>query len=219
MRSNVPVEVVANDSDRTLRLSSTGRGGCPASSQNASVLRTDGQTVKLMGCKVGDARVRLFSQSDDTRLRTYNFRVLAPVVDTTCQVFDLGVMVAGGTPVEYDGDWSTACRHFRFYVSGDGAHVIADLAGDTSLEFRRTDSRWQTSEVLGRSSGNPEGNRQRHPRRAQRRARLLRLGGALGQSADRRAVEGPGPRRDRPGKGLHPLRSSVGPCRRVPACR
>ena len=82
VRSNVPVRVVANDSDRTLRISSTGRGGCPASSQNASVLRTDGKTVKLMGCKVGDARVRLFSQSDDRRLRTYNFRVLAPPTPT-----------------------------------------------------------------------------------------------------------------------------------------
>ena len=121
VHSNVPVKVVANDSDRTLRLSSTGRGGCPASSQNASVLRTDGQTVKLMGCKVGDARVRLSSQSDDTRLRTYNFRVLAPPptptptpgpAPDTCPTTDIGVLRFLDTRPEYrfDGTWGAPCN-------------------------------------------------------------------------------------------------------------
>ena len=164
VRSNVPVKVVANDSDRTLRLSSTGRGGCPASSQNASVLRTDGQTLKLMGCKVGDARVRLFSQSDDRRLRTYNFRVLAPPptptpTPNTCTTTDIGVLRFVDPRPEYrfDGTWGAPCngrlpgKLFTFtlpdlaspYVDGSTQklfyhkhHVVIDLTSTSGLAPR-----------------------------------------------------------------------------------
>ena len=148
VRSNVPVKVVVNESDRTLRLSSSGRGGCPASSRNASVLGTDGQTLKLMGCKVGDARVRLFSQSDDTRLRTYNFRVLSPPPTpppAVCTLRDLETLNHLDT-IERDNTWTTTCQYYTFEVT-QTTHVIVDLettgsnpvlvlhSGDTTLRY------------------------------------------------------------------------------------
>ena len=167
VRSNVPVKVVANDSDRTLRLSSTGRGGCPASSQNASVLRTDGQTVKLMGCKVGDATVRLFSQSDDTRLRTYNFRVLAPPPTPTpdqCEVTDIEELNFEAGPAAYDevGTWDgCVVKKYSFtlpilvsYLHGYFLrhHVTVGLEADSGAEIRLLDG----DEVLGKTTSSQE---------------------------------------------------------------
>ena len=169
MRSNVPVKVVGNKSDRTLRLSSTGRGGCPASSQNASVLRTDGQTVKLMGCKVGDARVRLFSQSDDTRLRTYNFRVLAPPptptpTPNTCTITDIEELNFETGPAAYDevGTWGgCVVKKYSFtlptlvsYLHGFFLrhHVTVGLEAGSGAEIRLLDG----DEVLGKTTSSQE---------------------------------------------------------------
>ena len=76
-----------------------------------------------------------------------------PPVNTTCQAFELGTASVGST-IQHRGNWSTACRHFRFFVRQ--AHVIADLDGEVSLQLRRTTSEWQTLENFGRSDGNPE---------------------------------------------------------------
>ena len=112
------------------------------------MLRTDGQTVKLLGCKVGDARVRLFSQSDDRRLRTYNFSVLAAPTptptptpepaDTTCLLRDLeGISYPNRSPyqdeiTELTVDWTSNCRLFTFWVGK--SHVIIDLESNDGLD-------------------------------------------------------------------------------------
>ena len=169
MRSNVPVRVVVNESDRTLRLSPSGVGGCPASSRTASTLRTDGQTFKVMGCKVGDARVRLFSQSDDTRLRTYNFRVLAPPPTPTptpdqCEVTDIEELNFEAGPAAYDevGTWDgCVVKKYSFtlpilvsYLHGYFLrhHVTVGLEADSGAEIRLLDG----DEVLGKTTSSQE---------------------------------------------------------------
>ena len=144
-------------------------GGCPASSRNASTLRTDGQTVKLMGCKVGDARVRLFSQSGDTRLRTYNFRVLVPPPTSTptpdqCEVTDIRELNFEAGPAAYDqvGTWGgCVVKKYSFtlpilvsYLHGYFLrhHVTVGLEADSGAEIRLLDG----DEILGKTTSSQE---------------------------------------------------------------
>ncbi len=77
-------------------------------------------------------------------------------ISTTCQAVEFTTPMRPGTTIEHDGNWSTACRHFRFLVSTT-THMIADLDGATSLQLRKSSSDWRrTLHDYGRSSSNPE---------------------------------------------------------------
>ena len=132
VRSNVGVKVVVNTSDANLRLDSSGSGGCPASSLNASISRTNGQKVQLLACAVGTGKVELRHGTTDGVLRTYTFTIEPP----PCTIEDLSPLTLaylGNIP--HSSDWSNPCRYFRFQHPAV-AHVVIDLKGaglDTEL--------------------------------------------------------------------------------------
>ena len=82
VRSSYDVDVIANTEHRRLRIASSRGGGCPASSLNTSLTRSDGDRVYLLACETGSATVKLQRSSDGSHVSTYRFRIREPDTPT-----------------------------------------------------------------------------------------------------------------------------------------
>ena len=82
VRSSYDIDVIVNTEHRRLRIASSRGGGCPASSLNTSLTRSDGDRVYLLGCETGGATVKLQRSSDGSPVSTYRFRIREPETPT-----------------------------------------------------------------------------------------------------------------------------------------